>query len=299
MPPHDFASSVAAVSAQIAESVDTPTVYITQHVLSKYIAGAFAEGCEAETVTLPEWNDKPSIAESSRRLIQRGLNVSGPIAVYGILRGCGEVINFAKWTKQDYWHIDNGYVRQTPLKELPENFGPEHLTGYYRITRNGFQQTEQKERPSDRWDRLKVPIAKKWNREGRNIVVVPPSGFLGQYQGIDPGIWRAAVEKEIRKRTDRPIQVKVHKGGLEELMRDTFCLVTHESMQALHSQIGGVPSIALGNHCIGKLSWTWKNLEYPDYPDRHGLVKLCHSLAYEQFTVAEMRSGRAWKMLND
>lgn len=296
---NSFAASVAAVSAQIAESVDTPTVYITNHVLSQHIAGAFAEGCKGKTVELPEWNDKPSLAESSRRLIQRGLNVTGPIAVYGILRGCGEVINFAKWTKQDFWHIDNGYVRQTSLKNLPENFGPQHLTGYYRITRNGFQSTEQKERPSDRWDSLGIGIKPKWRRDGRNIVVVPPSGFVSQYQGIDSGIWQAAVQAEIKKRTDRPIQVKVHKGGLEEILPDTFCLVTHESMQALHCQIGGVPSIALGNHCIGPLSWTWKNLEYPDYFDRGRIAKLCHSLAYEQWTLPEIRSGKAWRMLHE
>ena len=292
MQPHDFASSVAAVSAQIAESVDTPTVYITDHVLSKTIAGAFAQGCGGETVTLPEWHDKPSINEGCRRLMDAKLNRPGPIAVYGILRGCGEVINFAKWTKNDWWHIDNGYVRQSDhINGI--------LNGYYRITKNGFQCTETKERPSDRWDRLRIPFAHKWKTEGRNIVVVPPSGFVSKYQGIDPDLWKRAVEAEIKKRTDRPIQVKIQKGGLEELLPDTHCLVTHESMSALHCQIAGVPSIALGNHCLGNLSWTWKDLEYPNYGDRIRLLKLCHSIAYEQFSLGEMRRGEAWKMLND
>lgn len=292
MQPLDFASSVAAVSAQIAESVDTPTVYITQHVLSQQIAGAFAQGCGAETVTLPEFHDRPSLFESSRRLMESGLNRTGPIAVYGILRGCGEVINFAKWTKNDYWHIDNGYVRQS-------DHANSILTGYYRITKNGFQCTAAKERPPDRWDRLRVPFSHKWKTEGRNILVIPPSGYVSKYQGIDPDLWKRAVEAEIKKRTDRPIQVKIQKGGLEELLPDTFCVVTHESMAGLHSQITGVPSIALGNHCLGKLSWTWRDLEYPEYQDRIRLLKLCHSLAYEQFSIGEMKRGEAWRMLNE
>jgi hypothetical protein len=297
MQPLELASAVAASAACLAEQGETPTVYITQHVLSQYVAGAFAQGCKAETVLLPEFHDKPSLNEASRRLMERGLNRPGPIAVYGILRGCGEVINFAKWTKQDWWHIDNGYVRHTDLGSFDGTLNS--LRGYYRITKNGFQNTEHRERPPDRWDRLQHPFSKKWRTEGRNILVIPPSGFVSKYQGIEPEIWKRAVEEEIKKHTDRPVKVKVQKGGLEEFLPDTFCVVTHESMAALHSQINGVPSIALGSHCLGNLSWTWKDLEYPNYRDRIALLKRCHALAYDQFSLDEMRRGDAWKILND
>jgi len=55
----------------------------------------------------------------------------------------------------------------------------------------------------------------------------------------------------------------------------------------------------LGDHCINDIAWKWSNLEQPNYFDREAVVKLCHSLAYEQWMIPEIESGYAWGMLND
>lgn len=291
-----FSASVAAVSACLAEHSDSPpTVYIAEHGLSREIAGAFATGCSAETVELPLIN--PDLERYIPRVTlpeyeRRNLLPTGPVASYGLLRGCGEVIETARSMRHDFWHIDNGYFRQS-------DHNRNDLSGYYRITRNGFQVQSVKERKDDRWKNLRISIRKTWNKEGRKIVVIPPSGFLAQYQRIDKNFWINAVTREIQKRTDRQIFVKLYKGRLEELWPDTHCVVTHESMAALHALLEGVPAIALGKHCIGSLSWKWENLEYPDYFDLGRVVKLCHGLAYEQWQLGEIRNGKAWRMLNE
>src|SRR6185369_8260274 len=208
----NFASQVAAVSAEIAEITDeTPTVYVTHHPISEKIAGAFAQGCGGDMVTLPRLReDNYDFHQSSWEIVKQGLAPTGPIAVYGILRGCGEVIELARQMKHDYFHIDNGYVRQSRIVKVGNTL-LNTTDGFYRITRNGFQVTETKERPSYRWDALKISIAKNWNKSGRSILVIPPSGFVSQYQGISPDVWQTQVEKEIQKRTDRPIKVKSFK----------------------------------------------------------------------------------------
>ena len=292
---HNLAEAIAITSVAVAEQCDEPpTVYVTPHILSQKIAGAFAEGCGGKTVQLPQAMDEKNydFTRATRELMERGYIVTGPMATYGILRGCGELIATAKLMKHDYWHIDNGYVRQS-------NHDGGKLDGYYRITKNGFQVTETRDRPPDRWNETRVNVVGMWNKRGNDILVIPPSSFVAQYQRIDPGLWVKQIEAEIKKRTDRPIRVKAFKGGLKEILPTTHCVVTHESMAALHALIGGTPAIALGEHCIGDLSWKWKDLESPDYFDRGKVNRLCNSLAYNQWTWEEIKSGTAWAMLNE
>lgn len=292
---HSFAEAVAVASVAVAEQADEPpTVYLTPHILSQKIAGAFAQGCGGKTVQLP-----PAMAErgydfieSTRKLMEQGFIVTGPMAAYGILRGCGELIAGAESMKHDYWHIDNGYVRQS-------NHEAGLLDGYYRVTKNGFQTTDCEDRPPDRWNDTRVNVIGLWNKKGNDILVIPPSRFVAEYQRLDPELWLKQVDAEIKKRTDRPIRVKAFKGGLKDILPTVHCVVTHESMAALHAMIGGTPAIALGDHCIGELSWKWENLEYPNYFDRGRVNRLCNWLAYNQFTLDEIRSGKAWGMLRD
>lgn len=297
-----FAEASIAVCAAVAnETGEPPTVYITPHLLSQQVAGAFAEGCGGPVVKLPRLADRDyDFSENARDLIGRGFTVTGPIATYGILRGCGELLAVAQMMKHDFWHIDNGYVRASNHDRRDGYGRPDpDLSGYYRITRNGFQNTDEPEdRPSDRWEKCGVKIARTWNKSGKDILLIPPPRFVSLYQNVDPQVWLAQVEAEIKKRTDRPIKIKAHKGGLGDILPQTHCVVTHESMAALHSVIGGVPAIALGRHCLGELAWTWDDLERPRYFGRERVDHLCHWLAYNQYTLDEMRSGKAWEMLN-
>lgn len=241
-------------------------VYVTDHPHSRIVCKAFADGCGARMV-------------SADRLLD------GPAAVYGILRGCGEIIERCQWVGRDFYHIDHGYI------------GRGHYDGYYRITKNGLQCEikDNSDFSKDRWEKLGVPI-RPWRRTGRKVLVAPISGAVGSFLGIDPFRWSDAVVQEIRLHTDRPVEIKQkHEGSIEGALEDCWCLVTHASNSAVDALLLGVPAVVLGRSAVRVLSWNFENIEKPFWFDREPLF---WALANNQWTLDEMRSGLAWSMLN-
>ena len=233
---------------------------MTNHNLSQVVCAAFAEGAKGKLVDTSHLRD-------------------GDAAVYGILRGCGEIITACEWLKRDYYYIDNGY------------FKPGHFDGYYRIVKNGRQGSYYESR-SDRWERLGVDL-RPWRRRGRKILVVPPSGYVAAFDKIDSGQWSRLVACELSRWTDRAIQFKPSKGRMDEALEDTWCLVTYNSNAAIHALREGVPVITLGDHIAEHVSWSFENIESPWWPEREFWA---WSTAYQQYTLDEFRSGRAWAL---
>jgi len=233
-------------------------VYTPDHIFSRVVCAAFAAGHEGKIVP-------------PRKLLD------GPAAVYGILRGCGEIIKECEWVGRSYYHIDHGY------------FGRGHYDGYYRITKNAFQWIGGiSGYSSDRWEALKVEM-KRWRKSGRHVVVCPISGYLGDFLGIDAEQWTAAVVREISLHTERPIVVKdKHRGTLKEALVDAWCLVTHSSNAAVDALVDGIPVVALGRSATAPVAWHLTDMEKPHWPEREPWA---HALAHHQFTLSEMRGG--------
>lgn len=244
-----------------------PRVYVTNHQHSQVIGTAFSKGCEGQIVPPHSL-------------------LSGPAVVYGILRGCGEIIRQCEWVGRDYYHIDHGYIG-----------GHDHYGGYYRVSKNGLQANlpEYFSRPPDRFERLNIK-PRPWARWGQHIVVCPLTGGMANFLGIDPTKWLEAVTAEISQWTDRPIIVKPKgEGSLDESLKDAWCLVTHTSNAAVDAIVSGVPAIVLGPSVARPVSWHWRDIESPRWPDREPWL---HELAYHQFTLSEMQDGTAWRILN-
>ena len=240
-------------------------VYATGHVHSDIICAAFAEGCKGQLV--------PPL-----KLL------NGPAAMYGILRGTAEIVKACEWLARDYYYIDHGYI----------NAG--HYDGYYRITLNGRQcsPNPRSNHSDDRWRKLGRPL-RPWKRSGRNILVVPLTGAVAEFYRIDPVLWLETVVTEIASWTARPVVVKrKEEGEIDEYLRDAWCVVTHSSNLATDALLAGVPVIALGESAARTCSWHWRNIEQPEWIEREWWM---HEIAYNQFTLAEMRDGGAWKIL--
>lgn len=240
-------------------------VYTPDHIFNRVIGGAFAEGHEG-------------------KLVPPGKLLDGPAAVYGILRGCGEIIKKCQWVGRDYYHIDHGYFRRG------------HYDGYYRITKNALQWAGSEDGyllekyPSDRWEALKVEM-KPWRKKGRHVVVCPISGYVGDFLNIDVEQWTAAVVREIALHTERPIVVKEKdQGTLEEALVDAWCLVAHSSNAAVDALVDGIPVVVLGRSAAAPVAWDLTDIEKPHWPE---LEPWAHALAYHQFTLSEMRAGCA------
>src|SRR3990167_3230049 len=235
---------------------------------SRTIMAAFSEGCKGQVVPPTKLFD-------------------GPAALYGILRGTGEIIRHCEWVGRDYYYIDHGYLK------------PGHYDGYYRVTKNARQADIPDPRefvyPADRLKKVGVDV-RPWKRTGRNVLVIPVTGAVGEFYGINPDQWLRVVTDEITSHTARPIEVK-HKGigAIDEAMKDTWCVVTHSSNSAVDALINGVPVITLGESACETMSWEFKDIEHPWWPERELWLQ---ALAYSQFTLSEMRNGTAWKILN-
>lgn len=250
---------------------DEINAYVTNHPFSKLICGAFAEGCGAGI--------KPSPGELC----------DGDAAVYGILRGCDAIIRECEWRLRDYYHIDHAYVCRS-------NHYDRDFNGHYRITRNAFQWSGETRYPPDRWNGLGVKI-RPWERRGRHIIVAPLSGAVAKFLNIDSVKWLNAVLAEISKHTDRKVYVKQKgRGEIDDFMNDAWMLVTHSSNTAVDALLRGIPVCTLGESAAKPLSTDLCDIESPVYGDREAW---CWGLAYNQFTLSEMKDGTAWRILNE
>lgn len=229
------------------------------------LSSAFAEGCGGS-------------------IVPPGRLLEGPAVVYGILRGCGDIIRQCEWVGRDYYHIDHGYFLRG------------HYEGYYRVTRNALQCAGEGPAAPKRWEALRLSM-RPWRRSGRHVVICPISGMVGEFLGIGAKDWTAAVIEEVSRHTDRPVIVK-HKDGkpLGEALEDAWCMITHSSNAAVDAVVAGVPVVTLGNSACGPVSWGWRNIERPRWPEREPWA---WNLADNQFTIAEMKSGEAWRMVGN
>ena len=250
-------------------AVSPPKTILTTHERSKVVGRAFAEGCGGGVINIFK------LQELAKRKI-----IVPRVASYGILRGCGEAIKAAK----DYWHIDHGYFFRSST--------PEAYDGYYRITKNNFWHDGLSKCNSDRFARLKMQglQLKDWRKTGNHIIVVPPSKYMADHWGMHD--WLRDIVAEIKKYTDREIVVSIkNETPLERVLTNAWALVTDHSNAGITALLEGVPTIFTNPaRKLGEIS----EIENPPM-DRD----FFYGLAYQQWTLEEIRSGEAWNYLGD
>jgi len=221
----------------------------------------------------------------------------GTIATYGILRGSGKAMKKAK----DFWYIDHGYIgRSEP------NF--KH-NGYFRITKNALWHNGKGDRPSDRLeDVLKTLRSSAWRKatgskhmlgsarikprkkDGKNIVLIPPSKYMTSYLELEG--WTNETVSKIKKHTDRPIIISSkEKNPIYQALNEAWVVVTDHSNAAIDALMYGLPIIMTNPHReYGKI----EDIEDPLFD-----LSILNTLCYNQWTIAEIKSGKAWRELNE
>lgn len=223
---------------------------------------------------------------------------STPVSVPVVLRGITKrkVMRRCEQEGRDYYYVDTGY------------FGNDKKKDFHRVTRNAMQYFDEID-PNCSDDRFLVTRTKiKKHTPGSNILICPPSQKAMKYWNLDLDEWMNNTVLEIKKYTDREIVIR-KKGTRTErvqldtmemaLSRDVHCMVTFNSIAAIESLIYGKPVFTMGPNAAEKLANTdLSTIDNPIMPDYDQVRNLCCNLAYQQFTVPEMRSGKAWAMLN-
>jgi len=240
------------------------TIYETDHPHSQVICRALSRGIKS-------------------RLAPPTSLLDGEAAMYGVLRGCGEIIRQCQWIGRTYYHVDHGYI------------GRGHYAGHYRISKNGLQWDGSGHYPVDRWKSFRVDPA-PWRKTGRDVVVCPLSSAMGKHFDISPHEWLKSVIAELAKHTDRPVVIKPkHEGNLAEVLEDAWCVVAHQSNVAVEAVLLGIPAIVTGPSAAVPVARTkLSDVENLNYAERGGW---CAGLAYHQWTLAEMREGKPWEWL--
>lgn len=221
-------------------------------------------------------------------------NDMSPVVIRGIAK---RKQIYACWDKgRDFYYIDTGY------------FGNGKRKLYHRIQKNHLQAIGPIiHRPRDRLQATNWQPSKF--RPGRNILICPPSAKVMKFFDLDLDQWMENTITTIKKYTDRPIvirlkqsrEVRVHHDTLAQaLQKDVHCLVTFNSIAATEALLLGKPAFTLGPNAAHSLSRnSLAEIENPYIPSLDEVEEWAAHLAYCQFTEQEMRSGYAWKILNE
>jgi len=243
-------------------------IYDTGHPLSERMCKAVQAGTGGALITPAKW-------------------AGGPACFYGILRGNDVLMYRAGWERQDYYHIDHGYVAAATDVDSGD---------YFRITKNGLQWNDAGNFPSDRWDRLGREIL-PWKKTGDYILAIEMPQAHTILYGMSSGIWHHLVEENVKKYSKRPIvwRRKDSTEALKKALDGAWAVVVHSSNVAVDALLYGVPAFVCGTSAARMMSLpNLELIETPFYPDRQ---EWCHALAYQQWTLQEIESGLPWQYI--
>ena len=181
---------------------------------------------------------------------------------------------------------------------------------YYRITKNAFQHSGETSNPTRgrgfnffRRGEQFYKEAQPWTNDGRHILVCPQSNdHHSRYGEAD---WLERVTRTLQQYSDRPIIVtrkNLGKGkrivDLRDNLVNAWCIVTHNSASAIEAIMAGVPAIVTGDSAASPYSLRDPaNVEHPMRPD-FDRMRWIATLAANQWTLAEIKNGVAWRNLN-
>ena len=181
------------------------------------------------------------------------------------------------------------------------------LTGkkiWHRLVANDLHLTPDLSRP---WpaDRLSLlpSMPRPWRVNDGAILVVENSDYHYQQQGTTLEAWREFVRQKIKSNTDRDIVFrpknldrKTRDNLYEHLCKkDYYCVVTDASAAAIEAVWAGIPIITLGQHISRPVARD--NLANINDLYRGPIGDWLCALTYSQWTLAEMQSGLAVKMI--
>lgn len=217
-----------------------------------------------------------------------------------IIRGLGgksqKAIKHCIETNRNFYAIDTGYMQPGSKKD------------YHRITYNGLQNTGPLiPRDNNRLRLLNYTSSSP--KTGRKILVCPPSDKVMKFYDQDLDTWMKITIAEIKKHTDRPIEIRKKPSRTDRVTNNTiwqaldddvYCLVTYNSIAATEAFLYGVPAIALApNAATVVCNTSIEQINKLNVPTPDLQLQLAKHLSYCQFTSKELRDGTAWRILNE
>ncbi|MGH7026610.1 glycosyltransferase [Brevundimonas sp.] len=205
--------------------------------------------------------------------------------VWGVLRNSDRVVAAARAEGRDFFYTDHAY------------FGRGHYLNY-RITRNAHEAGQVRDCPPDRAKALGLELS-PWRRGDSTILVCPPTQYFMDAHGCPD--WLNETLATLRACTDRPVEIRGKpvpgdpSEPLESALGRAYAIVTHSSNIAVEAAVAGVPVFVAPTSAAAPVGETdLTRIEQPARPDREAWLS---HLAYSQFTLDEIASGEAWRLL--
>ena len=257
-----------------------------------------------------------------REFLQHGIpNDINAIATFGILRGTGHLLKEAAANNIDRYFIDHAY------------FEPGYEGNcWLRISKNKHTMNYIRDISSFRWDsffstkNIIMPW-KNFEQRGDSILIIPPTNAICWYfnehkwtenlMNYLKNILDEETFKKIKIRV-KPKEPMVDENGnylglrqnpqsdatpLDDELQNSSLVIAYNSQIALDATLKGIPVIVdKHNSCFGvsfKLSDLEKGLDNPAFNIEPNRLKLCHWLSYCQYKLDEIKSGFAWKTVNN
>jgi hypothetical protein len=226
-----------------------------------------------------------------------------PIVLRGILKK--KIIHRCWKDNRPFYYIDTGYFGNERTSSNPNGW-----KYWHRIVKNNLQHGEIIARPDDRFRKFNKNFT-PWKKSGRKILVAAPDEKPCRFYGITKDDWISKTVDTLKQHTDRPIEIRerapkridriVTDTLQQALDNDVFALVTFNSVAAIESIFYGIPAFttAPANAADPVALQDLSQIEKPYYPDNDKLYAWgCH-LAYGQFHISELKSGKAKTMIEE
>jgi len=231
--------------------------------------------------------------------------ITDPILIRGI--STGEYAKHAQRNGRDFYFVETGY--------LGNYRSPNNTTGrkvYHRIEKNDMQQNRILDVSDDRWRELcKFNPSlqyRGWKKPGSKILLIMSTEKPFLYYGEDRDTWIKNTIATIKQHTDREIVIR-EKASRGERTNDTiydaldddiYALVTYNSIAAVEAVQYGVPAFSMAptaasTVCSNDLSL----IEYPLRVHEDIVYKWLSSIAYGQFSLSEILTGKAWELVEE
>jgi hypothetical protein len=261
-------------------------IFLSKNSEDEYI-NMFASGCGTTAISTDDF-----VYEAS----------TDPIVLRGILK---HKIMYQCWKDgRDFYYVDTGYSGNERNSTNPNGW-----KYWHRIVKNNLQHGEIVARLDDRFKQFNKTF-QPWKKTGRAIMVAAPDEKPCKFYGIDKNQWVTDTVNEIKKHTDRPVVVRerapnridrtVNDTLQQALDKDIFALVTYNSVAAIEAIFHGIPAFTMApaNAASPVALQNLSLIDTPYYADSDKLYAWgCH-LAYGQFHVNEMKTGKVFDIIN-
>lgn len=243
-------------------------VWFTGHQIADTVAFNLHKGLQ-NSIMLPTRN--PELLDNSE-----------PQFGYGVLRGMAEIMKAA----DKFFHLDKGY------------FNPGHFDGNYRISYKGTQAKWHEGIPQ-----IESGIElEDWKLPEPYILMCPPTQEVCDFFGIDRVEWIRLNARDYVSDYLVTIRTKDCEIPLDQHLKDCAGVITFNSSVGWQALQKGIPCISDTTHSIVgsyyKHELDKKNLDYSflniSSVDREPLFR---AMRAHQFTLAEIREGKAWNLL--